>query len=585
MKKLLAASLALAMLSAMAHAEVKTYPANVKEYPYTVDQKNPLAQGFVGLYRVELPMTDGTVREVYQYLPENLPYRQPEVGIGVPAGKDAEAFLEESGWKKLADESGIAVVLMTAGEGGWKADESEYMTAAYKFMDARTYYKAQDSAFYLVGYEDAGAAVMDRVAACSDLYAGAAVFGLDGYDTAVLDKMAVTESAAAGVMQSEVEIPMWIGAKEKTENVEKLIAYWVEANDCAAEYPSSNAFADEIYEYPAYLSKTNEITYANVSKVMVTVGEENLYSEEFTNYLYHSFLKRVRRQDSGDINALRYFASNDELGMEHVTADFEGVAREFYVYLPEDVKSGKVEKAPMVIACHGGGGSGEEFAARSGWNKLAEERNFIAVFPTGSRSNNTAVASTTWKRSDVPFIKMVRDYVAENYPVDSTRCYITGQSMGCIMTTYSAVEIPSSFAAASCTDAVLKVEETYTGEAAAAIDESVLMPYLYVVGTKDAYFLEGGKDYGQAPHVIDYWTARYNINETDETASHYVNGPYEYFLHKTPDGVPMTGHVWTKDKIHAMIPDEIRQMYNYFACFSRAEDGTLYYMGEEVTIG
>jgi poly(3-hydroxybutyrate) depolymerase len=292
----------------------------------------------------------------------------------------------------------------------------------------------------------------------------------------------------------------------------------------------------------------------------------------------------VRRQDSGDINALRYFASNDELGMTHEYMEFDGVTREFYVYEPEAVKNGTKTNVPMIIVCHGGGGSGEEFAARSGWPKLAEERNFIAVFPTGPRSGNFC-AGTTWNRENVPFIKQVRDYVTENYSVDTTRCYMTGQSMGCLMSSWSAVEIPESFAAIAATDAPMHVPDTYKNDPE-SIDESVLMPYLFVVGTKDKYFLPGNKDYLTGNETInEYWTKRYGINENNETASKYINGPYEYVLHKTSAGVPITGMMWTRDKIHAQIPDEIRQMYDWMITFSRAEDGTLYYMGEEVVLG
>lgn len=102
------------------------------------------------------------------------------------------------------------------------------------------------------------------------------------------------------------------------------------------------------------MAKTNEITYAHVAKLYVTVGTEDIYSEDFTNNLWSNFLRRVRRQDSGDINALRYFASNDELGMDHETMEVEGVTREFYVYVPSAVKEGRKTKVPVVFVCHGG---------------------------------------------------------------------------------------------------------------------------------------------------------------------------------------------------------------------------------------
>ncbi|MDF2524643.1 MAG: hypothetical protein K0R31_2284, partial [Clostridiales bacterium] len=326
--------------------------------PVTIDSKNPLAAQLEGLFETPLKVEGDSDRKIAQYFPRNLSYRQPEVALHVPSGKDYETFFQTSGWKDVADDNGIVVALMIPGANGWKDDETAYSEAAYKFMDARTYYQAQDSAFYLVGYEKGAKVAMSVAAMHADRYAGVAGFGLDDMDVSVLKKAAEAESGAKGVMQSEVAVPVWIGAEKRTDNVNALVEFWKNANECGDE-ATSGKYADEIYEFPKYLATTNELTYSHASKVMVTIGKD-YNNKEFTKNLYGNFLKRVRRQDSGDINSLRSFATNRELGMDYATMDVNGTTREFYVYVPSSVKSGRLSNVPVVFAFHGGGGSGEE---------------------------------------------------------------------------------------------------------------------------------------------------------------------------------------------------------------------------------
>jgi len=495
MKKILSALMAAMMLAgSAAMAETLVIPmADVDTKNYTVNPADPLNSQYFGMYSNDLTMADGTVRQVYQYVPTTWMYRQPEVAVAVPSDADPIEFFETTGWKEASENGSFAVVLMTAGEGGWLADEAEYTMAAFNFMDARATLQTQDSAFYMVGYGDAANAVMAHAVVNSELFAGFAAFGVDNFDLAQLAG-GEEESGKEGVTKAEVAVPMWIGADEKTESVEALIEYWKNADECSDDYVS-NSYADEIYSYPEYMANTNEITYAHVSKVYVTIGQEDVLTPEFTNNLWNNFLRRVRRQDSGDINALRYFVSNDELGMDHEKMEVNGVTREFYVYVPESVKSGAKVNVPVLFVAHGGGGSGEEFPARSGWYKTAEEFNFICVFMTGSTGGKYK-ASSTWSLADIDFFKAAREFVLANYSVDTTRVYFTGHSQGSAMTYNVAYTVPELIAAACGNDGIVLKEKV------ADINESVVMPFMLNIGDKDKYFVEGGMNYGQAADIF-----------------------------------------------------------------------------------
>ncbi|MCQ2453749.1 MAG: hypothetical protein MJ136_04195 [Clostridia bacterium] len=572
MKKFVSAFLALIMLLScgMAIAETEVIPmSSVDTKTFTVDPTDPLTSQYFGLYSNDLTMADGTVRQVYQYVPTSWMYRQPEVAVAVPSDADPVAFFESTGWKEASDNGAFAVVLMMAGEGGWQADESEYTMAAFNFMDARTNLQTQDSAFYMVGYGDAANAVMAHAVVNSELFAGFAAFGVDNFDVTVLE-LGAEESEKEGTPKSAVAVPMWIGAEEKTASVEALIEYWKNANECSDDYVS-NSYADEIYSYPEYLAKTNEITYAHVSKVYVTIGEEDVQTPAFTANLWSNFLRRVRRQDSGAINALRYFADNNEMGMDHQYTVVDGVTREYFVYVPEEVKAGEITNVPVVFVAHGGGGSGEEFPARTGWNKTAEEFNFVCVFLTGSTGGKYK-ASSTWSGADVPFFKAAREFVLANYSVDASRVYFTGHSQGSVMTYNVALQCPELIAAACGNDGIVyraKVEN---------INDSIVMPFMLNIGEMDKHFIEGGGNYGQVPDIVAEWAARYGIDSTAHVFN-YDDGQNYGTDYVNAQGIVVIREQWNKDKIHAMIPNDTYTVWNFLCNYSRGVDGTSYYKG------
>lgn len=559
---------------------VTVQPApNLAEETPIIDPENPLKIQFVGLYETQMTMSDGTVRSLYQYLPETLGYRQPLVTIAMPSGSDPSAYLESSNWQKIADQYGMTIVLAQAGENGWQEDESEYMEAVFNYMDKRVYYICQDSAFYMVGYGDAANAMMTEVASHADRYAGAAVFDLEHFDTSVLDQMRQTPSAKEGVMQSEVALPVFIGAKERTPEVEALIEYWKQANECEGE-PMSNAYANEIYTYPAYKANTNELTYAHVSQVMVSINDQDETREELVQYIYSDYLRRVRRQDSGDIAALRWFATPEELGMDYRTIVVDGKTREFYVYVPTQYRANNETKLPVVFAFHGGGGSGEEFGGRTSWYKVAEERGFIVVFPTGSRKYvdiqaNSFTPRSGWSESDTEFFKAMYDYMLENYTVDASRVYTSGQSQGAFMSQYVAAAYPQLLAAASACSVFqdfTKLENRV---------ESTVLPMMWSIGMKDKYGPYSEERNAEITNQMQYWFDRYDIDGTEDKYS-YVDGDMVIDEYTTDEGEPLMRFQWVKEKVHANIPDECYAFYDYLCQFSRGEDETLYYMGHPV---
>jgi polyhydroxybutyrate depolymerase len=131
-------------------------------------------------------------------------------------------------------------------------------------------------------------------------------------------------------------------------------------------------------------------------------------------------------------------------GRNEVIMPIDGKDRQVVYHIPETYSP--KEKRPLVIMLHGSSGTGQRFYNISGWKEIAEEENFIAIFPTAleypiAGTNRT---STKWTGDglvndvppgteifdDVPFIRATVEYFLQKYNVDEKRMYISGFSGG-----------------------------------------------------------------------------------------------------------------------------------------------------------
>lgn len=121
-----------------------------------------------------------------------------------------------------------------------------------------------------------------------------------------------------------------------------------------------------------------------------------------------------------------------------------GIDRNFHVFVP----SGYDENVsvPLVFMFHGSGGNGNATYQSSGWKEIAEQQNFICVFPTGLEyfivSLNTI--QTKWSSTgldgeleegvevvdDIPFVTGMLDQLTATFNIDERRVYASGFSNG-----------------------------------------------------------------------------------------------------------------------------------------------------------
>ncbi len=139
------------------------------------------------------------------------------------------------------------------------------------------------------------------------------------------------------------------------------------------------------------------------------------------------------------------------------TTDPDGNDRTWHLYVPS---TNGTEPVPLLVALHGGLGSGEQFRENSGFDRLAESNKFLVVFPDGTRilprrDNRVwngggccgAAADGRHNVDDVGFISELIDQIKSEWPVDPARVFATGHSNGAIMSYRLACELSDQFSA------------------------------------------------------------------------------------------------------------------------------------------
>lgn len=484
-------SLLLSLLLIMSLCASATAEMTLAPWPDTSvmperNAENPTFPSVTGYFQYTLTLADGSERAVYEYVAEEMGPKRPTVLIAGPNGANSLTFLEESGWKALADQYKFDIIYCEAKDGVWGAPENEdaYIDAALAYSKSNMIYRhGGQCAFYVIGYGEGADVMLYQALTFPQMYAGAAFLGVNEIDENLLKQLKTTPSVEPSVMIADVPLPVWIAASEKTAKVDALVDYFVAANDCSDSETLiyKDKYADALYHPLGWLAKTNEITDAAVSNVYVNYSDMDVYDQGFVQYLWGDVLRHVQWAPAyTNLRAMRYWAEPEELGYVRETVEVDGVNREMYIYVPERLKDAADGTIPMVICFHGMNVNGSESAVRYGWYKVAEERGFIAVCPTGSQQATSFPTNFMWNyATDVPFVNALIDQMIERYPVDATRVYATGSSNGSMMAMWLQAAMPERIAATASYDMVMALN------AVPVANENLKIAMLAISGSSD----------------------------------------------------------------------------------------------------
>jgi len=156
----------------------------------------------------------------------------------------------------------------------------------------------------------------------------------------------------------------------------------------------------------------------------------------------------------------------------------DGLQRRYIVHVPPRVAN---RRLPVMLALHGGGGSGAQFQRENRLDPVADREGFLAVYPdgTGPLSGrlltwNSGVHCCGWARKhavdDSGFLVAVHDDLGRRALIDPRRLYVTGHSNGAMMAYRLASEHADRVAAIVAVGGAMDVAEFRPARPVAVLD-------------------------------------------------------------------------------------------------------------------
>lgn len=127
--------------------------------------------------------------------------------------------------------------------------------------------------------------------------------------------------------------------------------------------------------------------------------------------------------------------TNVETGLSSQSMMYDNENREYLIYIPSSYDPNSV--TPILFAFHGFGGYNQYFINTADFRSLADQFNFIAVYPQGLICGD----GTTWNtnppggdnkcsQDDIGFFGALLYEISGNYNIDSSKVFLTGYSNG-----------------------------------------------------------------------------------------------------------------------------------------------------------
>lgn len=567
--------------------EIKTFPQDMSALP--VDHQDPRRCLVSGVFE-ETVDVQGTPRTFYTYLTPGLRYNQPCLVVAAPEGVSGPEYLEKSAWMTFADEHKLFLFLAVPEKDHWKLDgsDADYFNKVYLQINARRSYVTMQDNIYAFGVGVGATVAQQAVMKMSTEWSGLASFGdLDPHALLNTETSAAAENTGKTelfISAAKVQVPVWMSWSENTGTNQAVCAYWMKQNESDPER-FTNAWADEIY-YPEKVVRKSQVNEEHIAQVRITNHFQGEPDSERIQAVW-DYLGLACRHRGFGVKQLRYHIDPEKYGFTYHTMEHQGFLRCWYEYVPAKVKESG-QAAPLVLCMHGRGGSAESFISLSGMSRVAEERNFIVVFPEASVSKQPSTGFRNlllWEGcfegehiDDTAFLlRLIEDVKSRNH-VDASRIYPCGQSSGGMMTTKMALTAPKVFAAAAPWSALV------SPDAELVLPESIdpPVPFMFLFGDKD--WLCAGDELGEikvAEPIGKFLANLIQLYELESDPSTYQVGEITYFVFRNAKGTPMLTVGRVADMPHANYPRESWIAYDEFMSkFSRAEDGTLLYMGK-----
>ncbi len=284
-----------------------------------------------------------------------------------------------------------------------------------------------------------------------------------------------------------------------------------------------------------------------------------------------------------------FFSGSVEASWDRITLSVASDQRFAWVYEPEEA----ADALAVVVVLHGHGGRAQRMARVTGFNALAEQMSFLAVYPEGKgwaglppQSWNAGYCcgySAKKNISDVAFIVQLVAELKQNFGVDAQRVYVVGASNGGMLALRLACEHPELFAAAGVVAGSMQTQGCQPKEPISIISlhgmQDQLVPYL---GGESQHAKESRVD-AAALDVVSFW-AQHNQCEKapiEKNTDTWVSLEYPHCrlgTAVTHFGLKHQGHAWPGGKRGWLLGDKPAEdllastvIWNFFAAHPKTD--------------
>ena len=223
----------------------------------------------------------------------------------------------------------------------------------------------------------------------------------------------------------------------------------------------------------------------------------------------------------------------------HETFEFDSNTREYQLYIPSSYSENSL--SPLMFNFHGGNGTSQGQIAISDMRDLADENNFILVYPQAI-ADPTDDGSLNWifkgdsDHDDIYFIDALISELSEEYQIDLERVYVCGYSLGGEFVYELLCRLNNKIAAGV---AVARTMGQYQYENCNPQHPTAIMT---ILGTEDyesnynGVVYDGITYYISADDTHQYWVD-FNNTENDPNETELPN-------YNNTDGTTVTKRVW-----------------------------------------
>ena len=245
-------------------------------------------------------------------------------------------------------------------------------------------------------------------------------------------------------------------------------------------------------------------------------------------------------------------------GSFNLTLEHDGLTRKYLLYVPSSY-DGRSE-VPLLFNFHGFGGKVAGYVKSTDMRPLADEENFLLVYPQGSLINgfshwNAATPSKTNKSDadDLGFVKKMISAISASHKVDPERIYACGYSNGAFFSYYLGCYLSESIAAIGSVSGTMLEESYEKGK------PSRRVPMINLHGTADSVVpYEGKNGLTPIPQVLSFWVKK-NATRTKPELNNFKSGRTRVrrSVYSDDHGIPWIEHYKIKGGRHVWFEFEL----------------------------